>query len=616
MASPPGYFRRFTRLAGGYWTDRATRWRAIGLTAGLVVLGVAQVGMAIWLNYWNKDFFDALERKDWTAFLQQTAIFAVIVVVSALTVAVHLHVKRRLQLGWRRWVTHRMLSRWLSDGRQYLLPFTPGDHENPDGRIAEDVRIATEYAVEFAHGILNCVLLLIGFLTILWTLSGVIEIAWSNDVTLRIPGHMVWLAIAYAVIGSALTFTFGRPLVKAADTRQSREADFRFGLVRARENAEGVALLRGEPDERQRLFSAFDGIRMAWHGQTRSQGRLMLLTSAYTVLAAAFPLIVAAPRYFAGTIGLGGLMQTAQAFVQVQGALSWFVDNFSRFAEWRASAERVLNLDEGLADLEEDITSVDENTIVINAGSGQTLCLRDLVIAHPDGAVLVRDASTEFRPGERALIKGDSGTGKSTLLRAMASLWPWGRGVIELPADSKLMFMPQRPYLPLGTLRSALLYPTPADSQNDGAIRLALDKVGLGELAQRLDEEAHWDRVLSGGEQQRVAFARLLLHQPDWVFLDEATAALDEASQQTMMQLLIDELPNAAVLSVGHRPGLEAFHQRELVLVRGDEGTRLTKASRARREAQRALHDTLRRERLALLKRLRRRFARRRATAA
>jgi vitamin B12/bleomycin/antimicrobial peptide transport system ATP-binding/permease protein len=615
MASPPGFFRRFGRLAGGYWTDPATRWWATALTAGLVVLGFVQVGMAIWLNYWNKAFFDALERKDWQAFLLQTVVFAVIVAASALIVAIHLHVKRRLQLAWRRWVTRRMVERWLSEGRQYLLQFMPGEHENPDGRIAEDIRIATEYAIEFAHGILNCVLLLVGFLTILWTLSDALVLS-VGDATLRIPGYMVWVAIAYAVIGSTLTFVLGRPLVKAADARQSREADFRFGLVRTRENAEGVAFMRGETDERARLFNAFDGIRMAWHGQTRSQGRLMLLTNAYTVLATAFPLIIAAPRYFAGTIGLGGLMQTAQAFVQVQGALSWFVDNFSRFAEWRASAERVLSLDEALADLEEDIASIDENTIVIRPGSGPTLCLRALVIAHPDGSVLVSDASTEFKPGERALIKGDSGTGKSTLLRAMASLWPWGRGEIELPADGKLMFMPQRPYLPVGTLRSTLLYPTPSDSQSDDAIKAALDKVGLSELGERLDEDAHWDRVLSGGEQQRVAFARLLLHQPDWVFLDEATAALDEASQEKMMQLLIDALPNAAILSVGHRPGLEAFHQRELVLVRGEEGARLTKASRARRDAQRALHETLRKERATVIKRLRNRLARRqRATA-
>jgi vitamin B12/bleomycin/antimicrobial peptide transport system ATP-binding/permease protein len=614
VTPPTGSFRRFVRLASGYWTDPATRWTAATLTAALGVLGIAQVGMAVWLNYWNKDFFNALERKDWAAFLEQTAIFAAIVALTALTVAVHLHVKRRLQLGWRRWLSRRMMQRWLREGRQYLLQFLPGDHENPDARIAEDIRIGTELAVEFAHGILNCTLLLVGFLAILWTLSDTFTFTLAG-LTISIPGYMVWVAVLYALVGSTLTFLLGRPLVTAADLRQSREADFRFGLVRARENAEGVALLRGEEDERQRLFVAFDGIRKAWNRQTASQGQLILLTSTYTTLAVAFPLIIAAPRYFAGTIGLGGLMQTAQAFVQVQGALSWLVDNFSRFAEWRASAERVLKLDEALADLEEDIASIDENTIVITNGSGPLLRLRALMITHPDGTVLVSNANTEFKPGERALIKGDSGTGKSTLLRAVAQLWPWGRGEIELPAEGKLMFMPQRPYLPAGTLRSVLLYPSPADSKGDAPLAAALEKVGLGELAARLDEDAHWDRTLSGGEQQRLAFARLLVHQPDWVFLDEATAALDEAGQERMMQLLIDELPNAAILSVGHRPGLEAFHHRELVLVRGEEGARLTRASHQRREARRALHEALQRERVTVLKRLRGRLGRRRATA-
>jgi vitamin B12/bleomycin/antimicrobial peptide transport system ATP-binding/permease protein len=610
----PGFFRQFVRLAGGYWTAPGVRWQAIGLTAGLIILGVAQVGMAIWLNYWNKDFFDALERKDWAAFLRQVGVLAAIVVVSALTVATHLHVKRRLQYGWRRWLSARLIEAWLRDGRQYLLQFMPDAPDNPDGRIAEDVRIATEFAVEFAQSILHCVMLLTSFLTILWGLSGTVHIGIAG-VSVAIPGHMVWLAIAYAAVGSALTFSLGRPLVRMTDQRQAREADFRVGLVRARENAEGVALMRGETDERRRLFDAFAGIRMAWLGQTRSQGRLMLLTYAYGTLAGVFPLIVAAPRYFAGSIGLGGLMQISQAFLQVQTALSWFVDNFPRFAEWRASAERVVNLHEALDILEEDIASSDENTIVIITGDQPLLKLRGLIIAHPDGTILVSEANTEFKPGERALIKGESGSGKSTLFRAVASLWPWGRGVIELPPDAKLMFMPQQPYLPVGPLRAVLLYPMRGDSQPEAALRAALAKVGLEELGQRLDEEAQWDHVLSGGEQQRVAFARLLLQRPDWIFLDEATAALDEANQERMMRLLIEELPEAAVLNVGHRPGLEAFHQRELVLVRGEEGARLLRASHARRLARKAREEAEKQERLNLIRRWRKRLARRAAEA-
>lgn len=610
LPKPPGSFlRQFFRLAGGYWTRSPERWTAIGLTAALVVLGVGQVGVAIWLNYWNKDFFNALERKDWADFLHQISLFAVIVAVSAATVATHMHVKRRLQLGWRRWLSHHMIDRWLTDGRQYLLQFMPEGHDNPDGRIAEDIRISTEYAVDFCHSILHCVLLLVGFLSILWTLSDALVLN-LGGFTLTIPGYMVWVAIAYAGIGSLLTYAFGRPLVGATDQRQSREADFRFGLVRARENAEGIALLRGENDERQRLIGAFTGIGGAWNLQTRYQRHLMLLTNAYGNLAGVFPLIVAAPRYFAGTIGLGVLMQTAQAFTQVQQALSWFVDNFPRFAEWRASVERVLGLHEALSDLEEDIAAVDDTSIVITAGDKPVLSLRALVITHSDGTVLVSDATAEFKPGERVLIKGESGSGKSTLFRAVASIWPWGSGEIELPGGSTLMFMPQRPYLPVGTLRTALLYPTPADSKPEEALVEALEKVGLGDLAARLDEEAQWDRILSGGEHQRLAFARLLLQQPDWIFLDEATSALDEANQDKMMQLLIDDLPNSAVLSVGHRPGLETFHTRELVLVRGEDGARLTKESRARRDKRRALQQKLKQERLNVIGRLKRRLNR------
>jgi vitamin B12/bleomycin/antimicrobial peptide transport system ATP-binding/permease protein len=610
----PSFFRQFVALAGGYWTEPGVRWQAIGLTAALIVLGLAQVGMAVWLNYWNKDFFDALERKDWAAFLAQIGVLAAIVVASALTVATHLHVKRRLQLEWRQWLSARLIDRWLREGRQYLLQFMPDAPDNPDGRIAEDIRISTEFAVEFAQSILHCVLLLTSFLTILWGLSGIVHLG-IGGISIAIPGHMVWLAIAYAAIGSLLTFGLGKPLVRATDLRQAREADFRVGLVRARENAEGVALLRGETDERRRLFDAFGGIRMAWFGQTRSQGRLMLLTNAYTTLAGAFPLLVAAPRYFAGSIGLGGLMQTAQAFMQVQSALSWFVDNFPRFAEWRASAERMASLRDALETLEEDIASSEENITVISTGNRPVLQLRGLIIAHPDGSILVSEANTEFKPGERVLIKGESGSGKSTLFRAVASLWPWGHGEIELPADAKLMFMPQQPYLPVGTLRAALLYPAGGDSQADTALRDALTKVGLDELGERLGEEAHWDHVLSGGEQQRVAFARLLLHRPDWVFLDEATAALDEANQEKMMRLFLDELPDVAVLSVGHRPGLEGFHQRELVLVRGEEGARLLRASRAKREARRLQQEAAKRERLNIIRRWRKRLARRAATA-
>jgi putative ATP-binding cassette transporter len=592
IKKPQGSVRRFMRIAGGYWKSDQ-KWSAWGLTSGLIVLGIAQILLQIWINLWNKDFFDAVEHKNWSAFFHQMTIFAAIVVISMAAMASHLTVKRRLQYSWRRWLSARTVDRWLESGRHYQLGFVPGDHDNPDARIGEDVRISTEFAVEFAQSIFYCVLLLCSFMSILWELSGSMTISLFGSV-IEVRGYMVWVAIAYAFVGSALTFFMGRSLVAATDLRQSREADYRFGLVRVREHAEGIALMRGEAGERDRLRAAFLGIRGAWFQQTQGQRRLISLTTAYGTLATVFPIIVAAPRYFSGAITLGGLMQTAQAFMQVQSALSWFVDNFPRFAEWNASAERVLALHQAIDDLQEEIDDISEASIIVQKGKGATLIIQGLDIAQPDGTVLVNQATAEIHPGDRVLIKGESGSGKSTLFRAIAGLWPWGQGTILLPADSRLMFMPQRPYLPVGTLRTALAFPAATDEFDKDAYAKALERVNLGQLVDRLDEEEEqWDRVLSGGEQQRVGFARMILHKPDWVFLDEATAALDDESQDSMMRIFTEDMPTVTVLSVAHRPGLEGFHGRELELIRHENGATLTKAARQRREQLRALQRKL-----------------------
>lgn len=583
-----GTLVRFGRLAGGYWTHSDERWRARSLTGVLALMVLGQLGTAIWINLWNKDFFNALEQRDATALIRQIGIFALIVVFSMLTTATHLHVKRQLQMGWRAWLSRVTLEKWLQKGRQYQLQFLPGEHDNPDSRIAEDIRIACEYAIEFAHSIFYCILLLVTFLGLLWNLSGAMTFSVGGS-DWNVPGYLVWIALLYAGIGSGLTLLLGRPLVKATDARQSNEAAFRFGLVRVRENAEGIALLRGEADERRRLLAAFTGIQGAWNRQTDGQRRLILLTNAYSTLAGVFPLIIALPQYFSGAITLGGLMQTAQAFVQVQSALSWFVDNFPRFAEWQASADRVLGLHDGLDDLEADIGDQTTSILLIqddDSEEGPRLVFEGLGIAHPDGTFLVSDADAAIELGERVLIMGESGTGKSTLLRAVAGLWPWGRGTIRLPIGGKLMFMPQRPYLPIGPLRTALLYPSSPDSVETREIEYALHAVHLDHLIARLDDSEQWDRLLSGGEQQRLAFARLLLHKPDWVFLDEATAALDEDNQRRMMELLARELPRVSVISIGHRPGLEVFHERQLVLVHGKHGAVLETFSGRRRQAR------------------------------
>jgi putative ATP-binding cassette transporter len=425
---------------------------------------------------------------------------------------------------------------------------------------------------------------------VLWTLSGELPVTLFGA-SFDLPGYMVWAAVAYALFGSILTYALGHGLIEAGNQRQSREADFRSSLTRAREHAEGIALLRGEGDERERLRGSLFDLRTAWHRQTRGQGNLSLLTSSLAYLAPIVPLIVALPRYLSGQIQLGGLMQTAQAFSSVQWALSWLIDNFPKFADWRASTVRVVHLHNAISDLEESLEEEADERIVVHApNESDVLVLRDLGLARPDGQTLVADAHVEIKRPERVLIRGQSGSGKSTIMRAVAGVWPWGRGQIHLPSGP-IAFMPQKPYFPLGTLREALHYPQQPEGVTDEHLKDALHKVGLDHLRDRLDETERWDHILSGGEQQRVGFARVLLHKPHWIFMDEATSALDEAGQENVMKLLLEELPESSIVSIGHRPGLEVFHTRELTLVPGKEGARL----RAEQKKRRRLLDIYRR---------------------
>ncbi len=554
----------------------------------MVVLGAANVGVALWLNIWNRDFFNALEKRDLAELFKLLWILAAIVGSAGVGVAIQLHVKRRLQINWRSWLSGVTVLRWLHSGRQYQLGLLAEEVDNPDGRIAEDIRVSTEYAVEFAQSILQCVLQLVTFLSVLWVLSGELPIRLAGF-SFVLPGYMVWCAVAYALVGSLLTYALGRGLIHAGNVRQSREADFRSGLTRAREHSEGIALMKGEADERERLRSSLFDLRSAWHVQTRGQGNLSLLTSSLAYLAPIVPLVVALPRYLAGEIQLGGLMQTAQAFSSVQWALSWLIDNFPKFAEWRASTDRVVQLHVALLDLEESAATLDDARIVVHpAGETDSLIMRELGLARPDGGMLVAEAEIEIKRPERVLIRGQSGSGKSTIMRAVAGVWPWGKGAIHLPTGA-ITFMPQKPYFPLGTLRDVMLYPKVPEGITDETLNDMLHKVGLDHLRDRLDEIERWDHILSGGEQQRVAFARVLIHKPDWIFMDEATSALDETGQENVMNLLIEELPETSIVSIGHRPGLEAFHTRELTLVPGKEGARLKPEAR-----KRALSDVYR----------------------
>lgn len=574
QARPAPFLRRFWPLLGPFFLGRAGKAPPL-LAGGLLLLTLLQVGVQVRFNIWNRDFFNALEARDSGAFMTQLGVFALLAVAAMVVAVYQIYVKQLIQLRWRAWLTDRLAEAWLDQGRHYQLNFMsdPGS-DNPDQRIAEDARIATEMAVDFAGGLLTSVIMLVSFVGILWALSGPLHMALGSN-EFSIPGYMVWAALLYAVIGSWITWRLGRPLVEINVQRNGREADFRFGLVRLRESSEAIALIRGEQDERAGLQRSFARIATVWEALMLAQRRLMWLTSAYGSLAMVFPTLVASPRYFAGAITLGGLMQIVAAFAQVQTSLNWFVDNFPKLAEWRSAVERVLAFRQAIDDVSGMVEDPEQSTIEVTEGDGEALAFNDLQITASDGTIVVEDATARIRKGERVLITGESGSGKSTLFRAIAGLWPWGSGRIVAPPRARTMFLPQRPYLPLGTLRSVLAYPESESRFSDAALTDALERAGLPQLVDRLEEELRWDQTLSLGEQQRLAFARLLLQRPDWVFLDEATSALDEENQDAMMRIFEEEIPESGLVSIGHRPGLDRYHHRTLALQRAENGARL-----------------------------------------
>ncbi|MGG5810341.1 ABC transporter ATP-binding protein/permease [Falsiroseomonas sp. CW058] len=569
------FARQFWRIARGYYTSPGDRRRAWMLTFAVVALTIAQIVVQVRFNIWNRDFFNALENRDRVAFFSQLWLLLFLVLAAMGTAVAQLWAKQMLSLDWRRWLVHSLQSRWLESGLHYQLNFMPDAADNPDQRISENTRWATAMAVDIVVGLMGAILTLISFIGILWTLSGSLRFAFGAY-EFDVPGYMVWAALIYALVGSVVTFFIGAPMVDLNVRRNEAESSHRFALIRMRESSEGIALIRGEPDEDRNLRAAFGrvvGVMKQLYGRERA---LVYITSAYGMLAGVVPIVVASPKYFAGAITLGVLMQITQAFLEVTRNLNWFVDRFPMLADWRSHIERVAALEdtfESAASMEAD------QTIHLVTGptedGREVLAFRDLQVGHADGNVVIQEATAEIAAGEKVLIVGESGTGKSTLFRAIAGLWPWGSGEIRLPPREKMFFMPQRPYLPLGTLRAALSYPASPKKFADAAMVAALERCALPHLTTRLDEEDRWDRVLSLGEQQRLAFARLLLHKPRWVFLDEATAALDDDNQDSMMRLFREELAESALVSIGHRPGLDAYHDRTLHLTRAPDGARL-----------------------------------------
>jgi vitamin B12/bleomycin/antimicrobial peptide transport system ATP-binding/permease protein len=546
-----------------YWFSE-DRLAARGLLLAVIALNLGIVYINVLLNKWNNTFYDALQAKDWGVFLHQLIRFCWLAGFFIVFAVYQYYLNQMLQIRWRRWFTDRYLRAWLADGAYYRMQFAAGETDNPDQRVSEDVPQFITSTLNLGIGGMRAVVTLISFVAILWGLSGTLTVP-IGHASVRVHGYLVWVALLYAVAGTWLTNRIGRSLVRLNFDQQRYEADFRFNLVRFRENAEGVALYHGEADELRSFRRRFSSIVSNWWGIMRQQKRLTWLTSGYAQAAIIFPVIVVAPRYFRGTILLGGLMQTAAAFGQVQDSLSFIVSSYTDIASWRAVVERLVEFQRSL----ERARTAAATGAAIHRNSqtnGGNLTVDGVELHRPGGQPLIAGVNLSLQRGDTALLSGPSGAGKSTLLRAIAGIWPFGQGEIRVPANARVLFLPQKPYLPIGTLRDAVSYPMSAEAVDDASLREALEAVGLPELAGRLAETGHWTLQLSPGEQQRIAFARALVQQPDWLFLDEATSALDEVTEAQLYRLLRERLPATTLLSVGHRSTLRPFHARQMIV--------------------------------------------------
>jgi len=544
-------------------------WPIIRLAVAILIVLVGNMFGQVRLNEWNGAFFDAVERRNSNAFLWQLVVFLQIVAFLLAMVVAQTWLQERLKIRLRERLTNILLDVWLKPNRAYQLGLVGQAGAQPDQRMQEDCRLFSEFTTELGVGMLQAFMLLVSFIGVLWTLSSYASFEFHGE-EIVIPGYMVWIAIGYAGIGSGLTWLVGRPLIRLNTIRYAREADLRFALVRVNESAESVAFYSGEADERRSLDLAVNAVLRATRRLSGALARLTWITSGYGWLAIVVPILAAAPGYFTGRLSFGEMMMVVGAFNQVQAALRYFVDNFPKIADWRSALLRVTTFRQAALDLDHVIE--ENRRIMVFPHPEGCLSFENLSIALSDGSSIIEDANAEIRTGERVLIVGESGSGKSTLFRAIAGLWPWGSGIIRIPSPEQMMFLPQRPYLPLGTLRAALCYPAAPETFDDAMLVSALERCGLGDFLGALDEDKRWDQSLSLGQQQRVAFARLILHKPRWVFMDEATSALDDDNQASMLSLFENELAGASVLSIGHRPGLEEFHTRTLHIRKTGEG--------------------------------------------
>ena len=567
--------QRIGRLSAPYFRSEE-KWKAWGLLVGVVALNLGTVYVTVLINDWSRVFYDALQAKNQPVFWTQLLRFTYIAMAGILVAVLKFYLTQLLQVRWRAWMTRNYMTRWLANHTFYRLELaryaarTAGDGmqanpDNPDQRIQEDMQLFTDYTVTLSMGILNSVVTLVTFIGILWGLSGPLAFTLGGQ-SFSIPGYMVWVAVIYCAVGTTITHYIGRPLIGLNFRQQRYEADFRHHLIRVRENSEAIALDRGEKVEHGQLDTRFSSVLRNYLSLIKQQKNLVAFTASFGQLSVVFPFFLAAPRFFSGAIQFGELMQISRTFSTVQDSLSWFVENYDRVAVWRATADRLTTFDDAMRTHAET-----QSTVARQAGN--RLHTDDLGIALPDGTQLLQHAALTVQPGESVLLQGPSGSGKSTLFRAFAGIWPFAVGTVEVPNNT--MFIPQRPYVPDGSLRDALTYPNPASDYDDDALRQALNDALLPDLAKRLDDSDAWSQKLSGGEQQRLAIARVLLKKPAWLFADEATSALDAQAEAILYQRLASTVQAAggAMVSIAHRAAVGEHHKQRWTLVPQSDGT-------------------------------------------
>ncbi|MBX9588638.1 MAG: ABC transporter ATP-binding protein/permease [Hyphomonadaceae bacterium] len=564
----------FGRFAGGFWRGD-TKLNAWGLTLGLAAVLILSTGATVAMNHWNRWFFDSLEARDVEAVTSSVLVFVLIIVAMA-AIGVGIVIAREtLQVRWRAWLVQQLVARWLGNQRFYHLNVTGKEPPNPEYRISDDTRWATEPLVDLGIGLLLAVVGAAAFISILWTVGG--SITFDPGVgPITVPAYMVWVALAYGIIASGLMLWIGAPLVGYVGRKNEAEGYFRFGMMRIRDNADSVALMNGARYEQAILGRFYNTVVARWMAIVWQHGHLTWITNSSGPMIPVVPLLFAAPKYLSGELSLGQVTQLAAAFIQVQIAISWVVDNYNRVAEWYASARRVMDIVTACDAIDGEIAA--QSPSMLREGSGAGVSLNDVVIADGSGRPLISDATLAVKAGETVHISGESSTGKSVLVRALAGLWPCARGTLQMPDSARVMITPQKSYLPLGSLKGALLYPEPNLAAGNDKLSAALERVGLGSLVPRLDEVARWDQVLANGERQRLAIARLLIHQPDVVILDDALSALEGPVQATLLARLRGDLPGATIISLGQRAAPDGRHDRQFVLERNSHGAALVPA--------------------------------------